>query len=122
MKSLLQPSEGLCIVSPAIETFYHDVHPETAESLAASLEPQASFVFESPTPAPAWVEPEYQGKLAYVRCTEDRTVPVAVQDFFMQQSGVDWIVKDVECAHSPFVNKPREVVEFTLEVVEKFCA
>ena len=120
MISPLQPSEGLCIVSQAIETFFHDVDPETAESLAASLTPQATLVFESPTPAPAWAEPAYQGKLAYLRCTQDRPSPLMLQDLFWQRSGVDWIVRNIESGHSPFASKPGEVVEFISELVEKF--
>ena len=116
-----QPSEGLCTVSIPIEIFYHDVDPATAESLAASLDPQASLVFTSTAPAPAWAEPAYQGKLAYLRCTDDRASPPPLQDLFWQRSGADWIVKDMDSSHSPFATKPTEVVELVLELVEKFC-
>ena len=91
-----------------------------AESLAAALDPHASLVFESPAPASAWAEPAYQGKLAYLRLTQDRASPPVLQDFLLQRSGVEWIVKEIESGHSPFASKPSEVVETISELVEKF--
>ena len=91
-----------------------------AESLIASLDPQALLVFESPTPAPAWAEPAYKGRLAFIRCTQDQATPVWLQDNLLQRGGVEWIVKDLESSHSPFASRPSEVVEIILEFVEKF--
>ena len=68
----------------------------------------------------AWVEPEYSGRIAFLRCTQDAALPTFVQDLFVDQSEVKWIVKDCEASHSPFASKPVEVVEAVNEFVHAF--
>lgn len=115
-----QPSEDLCLVSSPIETFYQDADPETANSLAASLRPHSRLAFRSPTPAPAWAEPTFENKIAFLRCTQDRTIPVALQNAVMQQSGVKWIVRDIDAGHCPWLSKPKEVVEAIIDFTQHF--
>ena len=118
--SIIQPSEGLCVASPAIETFYNDVEKDTAESLAASLLPHAMLAFSSPAPASAWAQPAFQGKLAFVKCLKDNALPPFLQDMFVERSGVKWAIKEVDTGHSPWVSKPKETAEIMVDLVEGF--
>lgn len=78
--------------------------------------------FLSPTPAPAWAEPTFEDKIAYLRCTQDRRIPVALQDVLIQRSGVKWMVRDIDAGHCPWLSKPKEVVEATMDFIEQFAA
>lgn len=117
-----KPSEGLCTVSSPIESFYQDVDPGTANSLVGSLRPHAMLAFVSPTGNPAWAEPAFENKLAYLRCTQDQAIPAALQDNVIERSGVRWMVRDIDAGHSPWVSKPKEVVEAIIEFAEQFAA
>ena len=110
----------MCVISPVIETLYADVEPDVAKKLESSLLPHALKAFESPASSPAWKEPNFAGKIAFLRCTQDQALPTFVQDMFIQRSGVDWIVKDLEASHSPFLSKPKEVVEILKDLLGIF--
>ena len=45
--------------------------------------------FSSPAPPQAWAEAAFEGRLAFLRCTEDRALPIAKQDMFIEKSGVE---------------------------------
>jgi hypothetical protein len=79
-------------------------------------------VFASASPPTAWQEPEYKGKLAYVRTMQDRAVPLFVQDMMMERSHVKWLVKDIETSHSPFLSRPKELTGLLLDCVNHFLA
>ena len=91
-----------------------------AESLAASLLPHAMLAFVSATPAPAWAEPAFEGKLAFLRCLQDQALPTFLQDTFVERSGVKWTVKDIDTGHSPWASKPREAADMIVEFVDEF--
>ena len=76
--------------------------------------------FDSPALPTAWSEPEFAGKLAYVRCMEDHALPPFIQDMFIEKSGVDWKVKDIEASHSPFASKPEELVKILADFAQQF--
>ncbi|KAL8900436.1 MAG: hypothetical protein Q9192_001068 [Flavoplaca navasiana] len=114
------PSEGMTIISPAIETLFHDVDHETAARLAATLLPHAALAFESPAPPQAWAETAYDGKRAFLRCMEDHALPTAVQDMFIQRSGVMWDVKDVDSGHEAHVGHLKEVCEAVIGFAGSF--
>ncbi|KAL8990204.1 MAG: hypothetical protein Q9177_001079 [Variospora cf. flavescens] len=114
------PSEGMVIISPAIETLFNDVDRDTASRLVALLLPHANLAFESPAPKQAWTEPAYQGKRAFLRCTQDQALPSAVQDMFVQRSGLDLIVKDVDAGHEPHISRPSEVCEAVIGFAASF--
>lgn len=54
------------------------------------LLPHALKALESPAPLPAWVESAFKGRLAYLKCMQDRALPPVVQDVFVKQSGTEW--------------------------------
>ena len=71
-------------------------------------------------PPPAWAEPEYAGILTYLRCLKDQALPPPLQDWFMERSGAEWRVKNVEASHSPFASRPKEVVDIVRELLQQY--
>ncbi|KAL8980454.1 MAG: hypothetical protein Q9205_004467 [Flavoplaca limonia] len=114
------PSEGMCIASPAIETFFHDVDEHTASRLASALVPQAMLALESSAPPQAWAETAYEGKRAYLKCLLDRALPPFIQDKFTNDSGVTWDVRDVDAGHEPYLSQLEKVYEMIIGFVEAF--
>lgn len=108
----------MTIISPAIETLFHDVDKDTASRLSASLVPHAILAFESPAPRPAWAQTAYDGKRLFLKCIQDRALPSAVQDMFVQRSGVAWIVKDVNAGHELHISQMEEVCKVIVDFVE----
>lgn len=76
--------------------------------------------FDSPAPRAAWKEPEFAGKLTFIRCMQDHALPPFLQDMFMEKSGVEWKVKDIEASHSPFASKPEELVKIIVDSAQQF--
>ncbi|KFY45988.1 hypothetical protein V494_00668 [Pseudogymnoascus sp. VKM F-4513 (FW-928)] len=116
-----QPSPGLCEPSPPSAVFYADVPAPLASTLVASLLPQSLAAFESAAPAPAWAEPAFAGKIAFLKCSADVAVPPFLQDMFMEKSGVEWLVREVETGHSPWASRPEELAEIIGGWVEVFA-
>lgn len=104
------------------DVFYHDLNSNTALTMIQSLEPQALHSFDTPAPPAAWQEPEFDGRLAYVRTTKDKAVPAFVQDTMMEKSQAKWLVKDIEASHSPFLSRPKELTGLVLECVNDFLS
>ncbi|OBT77021.1 hypothetical protein VF21_02883 [Pseudogymnoascus sp. 05NY08] len=116
-----QPSPGLCEVSPAGPVLYADVPPSLAATLEASLLPHSLAAFDSAAPAPAWAEPAFAGKVAFLKCLADAALPTFVQDLFIGKSGVKWLVTEVEAGHSPWASRPEELAGIIGGWVEVFA-
>lgn len=100
-----------------------DVEPSIAQAHAAEIVPHATLAFKSPSPTPAWTDAAaFQGRLAYLICTEDRAVPKFGQEAMMQGTGQDWIVKELQGSHNaPFLsNKTQEAVDAVDSFVDAF--
>lgn len=110
----------MCIASPAIEAFFHDVDEDTASRLATALVPHAMLALDSPAPPQAWAETAYEGKRAFLKCTLDRALPPAMQDKLVKDSGVTWDVRDVEAGHEPHLSQLEKVYEMIVGFVEAF--
>ena len=109
-------------MSEASEIFYSDVSPKLAADLASCLLPHAMKAFESPAPPPAWAQPDFRGRLAFLRCNLDQVIPTFVQDSFIEKSGVKWHVKEIEASHSSYISRPEETIKILVEWAEKFQA
>ncbi|CAG8953447.1 hypothetical protein HYFRA_00010196 [Hymenoscyphus fraxineus] len=114
------PSPGICTVPFPIPVFYQDAPPETALAVSSSLLPHSILSFNSPSPAPAWKDPEFVGRLAYIRCMQDRAIPASMQDLMIKDSGVEWVVRDIDAGHSPFLSRPEELSDILKELAEIF--
>lgn len=118
---ILQPSEHLCSIQNPKEVLFSDVDPAKASELSKALLPHAMLAFESPSPPPAWADPASKGKIAFVRCAKDQALPLFVQDGFIERSGVEWIVRDLDASHSPFASQPQNIVKIVTELAEKWA-
>ncbi|KAL8782578.1 MAG: hypothetical protein Q9213_005256 [Squamulea squamosa] len=116
------PSEGMATISPAAETLFNDVDKNTAARLSAELLPHAMLAFDSPAPPAAWAGPTYDGRRAFLRCLQDQALPTFIQDMFVQKSGVDWDVKDIDAGHCAYISRLEEVSEAMIGFAEKFDA
>ncbi|CRG92361.1 hypothetical protein PISL3812_09419 [Talaromyces islandicus] len=74
--------------------------------MAAQLRPHSNLAFTSDQPAPAWAEPSYEGRCAYVVTGDDQAVPQAAQ-YGMIAATEKWIVKEmIGSSHmAPFLTK-----------------
>ena len=45
----------------------------------------------------------------FVRCLKDQALPIFVQDMFIEKSGLDWKVMDIDAGHSPYLSQPKEM-------------
>lgn len=116
----MQPSPGQSTIKGARDVLFNDLDESEADRLTDLLRPTSLHAFDSPAPPAAWKEPEFAGKLTYVRCTQDQALPPFLQDMFVEKSGVAWKVKDVNASHSPFASKPEELVEILVESAMQF--
>lgn len=98
---------------------FNDLDDTEAERLVHLLRPTSMRAFDSNAPLAAWAEPEFAGNIAFLRCMQDQALPPFLQDTFMQKSGVEWKVKDIEASHSPFASKPEETVKILEEFVKE---
>ena len=89
-----------------------DIDPIIAKENASRLVPHALLAFKSPAPAPAWTDPGFEGRLAYLVCTEDVAIPRFGQEAMMHGTGMEWVVKEMEGSHNcPFLKKTEEASE-----------
>jgi hypothetical protein len=103
-----------------VKLFYHDLSPEVAARAVDNLVPHAYSAFNTPSPPPAWAEEDFKGHFAYIRCMQDAILPPFVQDAMMQGTGVEWIVRDIEAAHSPFLGKPEKLTGLLRDLASQF--
>lgn len=114
---------GLTLPEDPINIFSADVTPAVAQAYVSQILPHALLAFKSPARKPAWSDAGFDGRLAYLVCTEDRAIPQFAQHAMMQGIGKSWIVQELEGSHSaPFLSKIREAVEALEGFVRSFDA
>ncbi|EHK22132.1 uncharacterized protein TRIVIDRAFT_29562 [Trichoderma virens Gv29-8] len=114
-------TEGITYARNHIEVFYHDVSPELAKSVIASLKPQSALSVKTKFDTIGWLDKTYDGRRAYIRCLQDHALPLAIQDGMVAGSGVEWITKSLESSHSPFLSMPDELTRVVAEIVAEFA-
>lgn len=108
------------MIKGARDFLYNDLDDSEADHLIKLLRPTSMHAFDSPAPPAAWAEPEFAGKLAFIRCMKDQALPPFLQDIFMKNSGVEWKVKDMEASHSAFASKPEEMANILEDFAQQF--
>lgn len=110
------------IVPDPASVFYEQLsedHPERVAAFAG-LQHHASSIFSSSNPPQAWAQEGFGGRLVYVRCHQDKAVPLSVQDIFHGASNeqAKWALENMETAgHSPFMTHRDELVS----IIEKWA-
>lgn len=87
------------------DLFYHDCPPGTVDYAAENLCVQAT----QPTSVPVEIsDRSAHVPRRYIRCADDRTIPPEYQVTMTQDWPADHVVT-MDCAHSPFFAKPRDL-------------
>ena len=76
--------------------------------------------FDSPAPPMGWADPDFTGKIAFIRCMKDQALPPFLQDMFVEKSGVEWKVKDIMTSHSAHASQPEELANILGELAQQF--
>ena len=74
----------------------------------------------TPSGPPSWSESSYHARRVYIRCTDDKALPLAGQDAFWGNSGLDWITRDIKAGHSPFLSCPEAFAMMLVELAVNF--
>ena len=98
-------------VAPAAagKVFYGDVDARLAETWTARLTTQTMSSFEQPLTAAAWRDIPS----TYVACTADRAIPYPAQQAMSTHAAT---VHTLDCSHSPFASRPRELADILASV------
>lgn len=115
----------MTVIDP-IPLFYGLATESVAANATSLLKPHAVSAMQTPSPRPAWQEPEYNAsdshpcRRAFIRCLRDETILVEIQDRLIEKSGVDWVVRDLDSDHSPWLCMEAEFLAVLKDVVEGF--
>ena len=112
----------MSVFDGARKNLFADVDPVIAAGLDERLVAHAMKAFESPAPPAAWAEPDFAGRIAFLRCTQDQALPIFLQDMFTAKSGVKWSIREIDTSHSAFASKPDETINILSEWVDEFKA
>jgi pimeloyl-ACP methyl ester carboxylesterase len=88
------------------EVFYNTCSPEDARAAEARLVPQPSFAMFQRASAPRGPLP----KRAYIECTQDRAISLALQREMRARAGIERVAT-LETDHSPFYSAPARLAE-----------
>lgn len=106
--NLIQGINGVLRVNSAIETFYHDAPPAVQTHAAELIGTQSMMTMLTPSAQPAWATNEYDGRLVYIKCMDDRVLSPEVQEMMLVICGAKDKVRIVEImsSHSPWLSVP----------------
>ena len=76
--------------------------------------------FTTPSGFPDYPNPVHNGRRAYIRTLKDEAIPTFVQDMMLEASGVEWVIKDLDSSHSPFLSKPKDLCNALIGLAENF--
>ena len=96
-------------VSNPKDVFYADVPDPLASEAIDHLRLESSSALTSPSPPPAWPDSAYNGRRAYIHTLQDKCIPSIAQKMMIKYSGVEWVVKDLNTSHSPFLSQPKQL-------------
>jgi hypothetical protein len=105
-----------------VKNFAADVSEDLAREMAAQLKPHSNLAFMSYQPAPAWAEPAFAGRCAYIVTGDDVGIPKAAQCGMIAATGQEWIVKELAgSSHmAPFMTRVKDCVDLVYEILDVF--
>ena len=90
--------------------------------LESELRDHSLKTWMEPLAAAGYMDPAYRGRVAYVKTTKDNAILPEFQDKMMEESGVEWLVREMETGHSPFIVEPKVLAEILVEFAETWIA
>ena len=102
------------------QVFYHDCAEDVAQAAKAELVPHSLKAFATKPSKIGWQEQAYDGRRAYIRCLQDKILPLELQDKYLEKSAVKWIIKAMDTSHSPFLSKPEILTRVVAEILKDF--
>ena len=97
------------VFDPIIETLFNDAKPDEVQEFIKVAQPHSMHAMESPVAAPLWEDPGLYGRRIAIRTMLDKTFFPVVQDMFIEKSGVEWQVIDIQAGYVlyfPVVERP----------------
>ncbi|KAF2461886.1 hypothetical protein BDY21DRAFT_368051 [Lineolata rhizophorae] len=114
---------GVVYITDPRSIFYHGVSERDANSAVTLLLPMAVGARTTPSPAQAWADKVFEGRLGYIRCGSDKMLAPALQDRHMESTGLPWEVRTVEeGGHSAFYTHPGEIAKYVLDLTKTFTS
>lgn len=107
-------------VRDPIEVLFHDVPTKKAIWAASELQLHALAPLTHPCPPPAWNDPGFAGRRGYIFTRQDHATPPSLQERMVKDSGVEWKRKELDTSHSPYLSKPKELVNHIIDMVYSF--
>ena len=102
------------------EAFYTDLELDDLDELRARLSPDLPLSFVSDSP---FATREHWGSVprGFIRCTGDRTLPIALQDLMIREAddfapSNRFRVREVDASHSPFLSRPAELANLLADL------
>ena len=78
--------------------------------------PHSHVAFHTPQPPPAWADPEFQGRIAFIVAAQDQAISKEVQYGMIAGTKQQWIVKEMDGSHfAPFITRAEENVRLVEE-------
>jgi pimeloyl-ACP methyl ester carboxylesterase len=113
-------SEDAAYIARTKQTFYADVSEEQFAAVAHLVTPDVPV---APFATPIATTPERWGGVCrhYIRCLQDMAIRPALQDRFIREAdafvpGRPTRVHTMDCSHSPFLSKPRELADLLAQI------
>jgi hypothetical protein len=88
------------------------------EVIASSAMTQGMTSFASPVPRVSWDSDDYKGRLAFVRTVNDAAGPLIIQQMMIDETGVEWIIRDMGGGHSPQISHPERLASILVDLTK----
>ncbi|MCJ1311311.1 hypothetical protein MMC25_004982 [Agyrium rufum] len=102
------------------QIFYADVPPPLDQWAINALKLQSKDSFDTPSGPPAWAEPAFDGRRAYIHCLQDQAIVIQGQDAFVAASGVKWTVTSLNSSHTAFLSEPIKLTAMVISLLAGF--
>ncbi|PWY73011.1 alpha/beta-hydrolase [Aspergillus heteromorphus CBS 117.55] len=117
---VVERGDGQLDVQDTIEVFYHDAPADKASQAASEIQLHSLESFTTPCPPTAWNDAAFDHRRGYIMTRQDRALPYIGQDMMLKLSGVEWVLREMETGHSPFLSNPEELVDHILSIIRSF--
>lgn len=111
---------GLAKALTPIQTFYTDVPEHVATKASLDVLDQSLAIFHAPSGPICYGTKHFDRRRVYIHTSQDETLPPFVQDLYVEKSDVEWVVRKIDAAHSPFLSQPERLGELAVGIVKGF--